>query len=69
MHWHHALVCIRTSHDIGCECMVWVDSMFSVDLGKSTPCLVFDRLSRGHGKIDTVVGVDGGLSGMRLRPN
>ena len=30
--------------------MVWVDSMFSVDLGKSAPCLVFDRLSRGHGK-------------------
>ena len=31
MHWHHALVCTRTSHDIGCECMVWVDPMFSVD--------------------------------------
>ena len=68
MHWHHALVCTRTSHDIRCECMVWVDSMFSVDLGKSTPCLVLDRLSRGHGKIDIVVGVDGGLSGMGLRP-
>ena len=43
--------------------------MFSVDLGKSAPCLVFDRLSRGHGKINIVVGVDGGLSGMGLRPN
>ena len=42
--------------------------MFSVDLGKSALCLVFDRLSRGHGKIDIVVGVDGGLSGMRLYP-
>ena len=50
------------------ECMVWVDSMFSVDLGKSSPFLVFDRLSRGHGKIDIVVGVDGGLNGMGLRP-
>ena len=69
MHWHHAFVCTRTSHDIGCECMVWVDSMFSVELGKSAPCLVFDRLSRGHGKIDIVVGVDGGLGGMGLRPN
>ena len=38
-------VCIRTSHDIGCECMVWVDSMFSVNHGKSAPCLVFDKLS------------------------
>ena len=43
--------------------------MFSVDLGKSAPCLVFDRLSRGHGKIKIVVGVDGGLSGMGLHPN
>ena len=24
--------------------MVWVDSMFSIDLGKSAPCLVFDKL-------------------------
>ena len=48
--------------------MVWVDSMFSVDLGKSAPCLVFDRLSRGHGKVDIVVGVDVGLSGMGLCP-
>ena len=38
MHWHHAFVCIRTSHDIRCECMVWVDH--SVDFGKSAPCLV-----------------------------
>ena len=52
MHWHHAFVCIRTSHDIGCECMVGVDSRFSVDHGKSAPCLVFDKLSWGHGKID-----------------
>ena len=52
MHWHHAFVCIRTSHDIGCECMVLVDSRFSVDHGKSAPCLVFDKLSWGHGKID-----------------
>ena len=69
MHWHHAFVCTRTSHDIGCKCMGWVDSMFSVDLGKSTLCLVFDRLSWGHVKIDIVVSVDGGLSGMGLRPN
>ena len=59
MHWHHAFVCTRTSHDIGCECMVWVDSMFSVDLGKLAPCLVFDRLSRGHGKVDIVVAMVG----------
>ena len=42
--------------------------MFSVDLGKLAPCLVFDRLSQ-HGKIDIVVGVNGGLNGMGLRPN
>ena len=52
MHWHHAFVCTRTSHDIGCECMVWVDSRFSIDHGKSAPCLVFDKLSWGHGKCD-----------------
>ena len=69
MHWHYAFVCTRTSHDIGCECMAWFDSMFNVDLGKSELCLVFDRLSWGHGKINIVVGVDGELSGMGLRPN
>ena len=69
MHWHHAFVCTSTSRGVGCECMVWVDSMFSVDLGKSATCMVFDRMSRGHSKIDIVVGVDGGLSGMGLPPN
>ena len=49
--------------------MVWVDSMFKIDLGKSAPCLVFDRLLQGHGKVDIMVGVDGGLSGMGLCPN
>ena len=43
--------------------------MFSVDFGKSAPCLVFNKLSWGRGKIDIVVGVDGGLNGMGLRPN
>ena len=52
MNWHNAFVCTRTSHNIGCECMVWVDSMFSVDHGKSASCFVFDKLSWGHGKID-----------------
>ena len=30
---------------------------------------MFDRLSWGDGEIDPVVGVDGGFSGMKLRPN
>ena len=30
---------------------------------------MYDRLSWGDGEIDLVAGVDGGLSGMRLRPN
>ena len=69
MHWHHAFVCTRTSHDIRCECMVWVDSMFRVDYDKSAPCLVLDKLMWGHGKIDIVVGVDGGFSSMGYRPS
>ena len=69
MQLHHAFVCTRTSHDIGCECMVWVDSKFSVDHGKSASCLVLDKLSWGHGKIDIVVGVYGGLSSMGHRPS
>ena len=69
MHWHYAFVCTRTSHDIGCEYMVLIDSMFSVDLGKLAPCLVLNRLSRGHGKINIVVGFDGGLNGIGLCPN
>ena len=69
MHWRHAFVCTRSSHDIWCESMVWVDSMFRVDYGKSAPCLVLDKLSWGHGKIDIVVGVNGGLSSMRHRPS
>ena len=43
--------------------------MFSVDYGKLAPCLVLDKLLWGHGKIDIVVGVDGGLGSMGLRPN
>ena len=69
MHWHHAFVCTRISHDIGCECMVWVNSKFSVDHGKSASCLVLEKLSWGHGKIDIVVGVDGGLGSMGHRPS
>ena len=68
MHWHHAFVCTRTSHDIGCECMVWVDYMFSVDFGKSAPCLVSINC-RGDMVRLTLVGVDGGLGGMRHCPN
>ena len=30
---------------------------------------MFDKLSWGHGKINIVVGVDGGLGSMGLRPN
>ena len=54
MHQHHAFVCTRTLYDIGCECMVWVDSMFSVDLGESTLCLVFDGVSWVHGYKSTL---------------
>ena len=69
MHWHNAFVCTRTSHDIGCECMVWVNSMFRVYYGKSALGLVLDKLSWGHGKIDFVVGVDGGLGSMGHHPS
>ena len=68
MHWHHAFVCTRTSHDIGCECMFWVGSMFSVDFCKSAPCLVLINCRGDMVKL-TLVGVDGGLGGMGLRPN
>ena len=68
MHGIMHLYVQETSHDIGCECMVWVDSMFSVDFGKSAPCLVSINC-RGDMVRLTLVGVDGGLDGMGHRPN
>ena len=65
MHWHHAFVCTRTLHDIGCECIV---CYVSVNFGKSTPCLVSINCL-GDMVRSTLVGVDGGLSGMGHRPN
>ena len=67
MHWHHAFVCTRTSHDIGCECMVWVDSRFSVDHGKSAPWCSIN--CRGDIVRLTLVDVDGGLGSMGHRPS
>ena len=37
---------------LGVSAWFGVDSRFSVDHGKLEPCLVFDKLSWGHGKID-----------------
>ena len=47
----------------------WFGSIYvSVDFGKSTPCLVLINC-RGDMVRSTLVGVDGGLSGMGHRSN
>ena len=46
----------------------WFGSIPSVDFGKSAPCLVSINF-RGDMVRSTLVGVDGGLSGMGHRPN
>ena len=47
----------------------WFGSIYvSVDFGKSAPCLVSINC-RGDMVRSTLVGVDGGLSGMGHRPN
>ena len=46
-----------TSHRVGCECMIGVNTVFGVrQYGKSTLCLVFDVCVRTW-LIDTVFGV------------
>ena len=68
MNWHNVFVCTRTSHDIGCECMVWVDSMFSVNFWVNHHRVWCSIDCRGDIVRSTLVSVDGGLSGMGLRP-
>ena len=67
MHWY------AQEHHMTLGVSAWFGSILCLvstfgGIGVS-PCLVFDRLSWVDGEIAPVVGVDGGLSGMRLRPN
>ena len=44
-------ICTVTSRQVGCECMVGVDTVFGVrQCGKSTLCLVFDGELRKLGQ-------------------